>query len=474
MATATQGVRTTHPDYDRLFPKWKRCSDVVDGQDAMRGAGEAYLPKLRDEEPNDYSARLKRSDFFNATWRTIAGLSGMAFRKPPVFDLPAGIEPFLPDINLAGRSLDDMAKGMVEDALEYGVFGLLVDHPAAPENVSGITVAAKEALGLRPSIQYYPIRSVINWRYTRVGSKTVLAMVVLKESAQVREDEFSHKSEDRYRVLDLDGAGYYRQRLFRIDDKGKDEQVGGDIYPLMNGKPMAAIPFRIVGEIDEPPLIDLVDANVAHYQINSDYRHGLHFTALPTLFVAGVQLENNQSFHIGSTAAVVAPDPQAKAQFIEFTGQGMGAIEKALLGLEQRMAILGARMVADETRQAETLGATQIKRSGENSVLADIVIGVSDAIEWALGIFAEWAGQKGKVSYQINREFAPAMMDAQTLTALVGAVQAGKISDREFFDLMQRGDVIDAAKDFKEHQAEVDLQGPTKPVVPANDGQQAA
>ena len=452
-----KGVRTTHPDYDRLSEFWKRSSDVVDGQSALHKAGEVYLPRLRDETDADYRARISRSDFFNATWRTINGLAGMAFRKPPIAKVPAGIEPFLADIGLAGCSLDDMAKHMVEDALEYGVFGLLVDHPPAPENVTALTVAAKEALGLRPLIQYYEIESVINWRYVRVNNQTVLGLVVLKEEAPVNEDEFDHKTEPRYRVLDLDAAGQYRQRVFRINQKGEDEQVGADIYPLMNGAAMTAIPFRIVGEMDIPPLIDLVDANIAHYQINSDYRHGLHFTALPTLFVAGVQLDQGQSFHIGSTAAVVAPDPQAKAQFIEFTGQGMGAIEKALLGLEQRMAILGARMVADETRQAETLGATKIKRAGENSVLADIVIGVSDAIEWALDIFARWAGQAGEVSYQINREFTPAMMDAQTLTALVGAVQAGKLSDREFFDLMQRGDVIDAAKDFEEHQAEVDM-----------------
>ena len=471
MTTPKKGVRTTHPEYDRLSKFWKRCSDVVDGQDALHSAGEAYLPKLRDETAEDYRARLTRSDFFNATWRTINGLAGMAFRKPPIVEVPKGIEPFLKDIDLAGCSMDDMAKHMVEDSLEYGVLGLLVDHPPAPENVTGITVAAKEALGLRPLIQYYEIESVINWRYVRVANQTVLGLVVLKEEAQTGEDEFSHETEARYRVLDLDGSGHYRQRVYRITDKGEDEQVGTDIYPLMNGAKLSAIPFRIVGEMDVPPLIDLVDANVAHYQINSDYRHGLHFTALPTLFVAGVQLEQGQSFHIGSTAAVVAPDPNADAKFIEFTGQGMGAIEKALLGLEQRMAILGARMVADETRQAETLGATKIKRAGENSVLADIVIGVSDAIEWALGIFAQWAGQSGEVLYQINREFTPTMMDAQTLTALVGAVQAGKLSDPEFFELMQRGDVIDAAKTYDEHQAEVDL-APTMPkpapALPAN------
>ena len=466
MATKTQGVRTTNPDYDRLAPKWKRCSDVVDGQDALHKTGEGYLPRLKDEEDGDYTSRLKRSDFFNATWRTIAGLSGMAFRKSPVAVVPSGIETFLTDIDMAGCSLDDMAKHLVEDALAYGLFGLMVDHPPAPENVKGLNVAVQEAMGLRPLIQYYPITSVINWRYIRVNNRTVLGMVVLKEEAPTGEDEFSHEAEARYRVLDLDAGGFYRQRVFRIDKHGKDEQVGGDIYPLMKGKPLGYVPFRIVGEIDTPPLIDLVDANIAHYQINADYRHGLHFTAMPTLFVAGVQLEPGEAFHIGSTAAVIAPDPQAKAQFIEFTGQGLGAVEKALAGIEQRMAILGARMVANESNQIETLGATQIKRSGENSVLADVVIGVSEAIEWALGIFAEWAGQKGDVSYQINRDFTPAMMDAQTLTALVGAVQAGNISSREFFDLMKRGDVIDAGKDYADHQAEVEMQGPGAPVVP--------
>lgn len=469
MATKPAGVRTTNPDHDELMPQWQRCSDVVDGQDEIHKAGEKYLPKLTDEETAEYFARLKRSDFFNATWRTIAGMAGMAFRKPPVVEVPAAIEPMLTDIDMAGKAIDKLAKGLVEDMLEYGCFGLMVDHPSRPEGVKAITQAVAEQMGLRPVIRYYEIESVINWRYKRINNRWQLALVVLKESAEVGDDEFSHKADDRYRVLDLiqnaQGAWTYRQREFRINDKGEDEQVGSDMFPLLDGKPLSEIPFKIVGAMEEPPLIDLVDANIAHYQINSDYRHGLHFTGLPTAVVAGYQKTEGEKLYIGSTSAWIFPDPQAKASFLEFTGQGLSETREALRALEQRMAVLGARMIADETTQAETLGGTQIKRAGENSILASIVLEVSDALGWALTIFAAWAGSPGEVKYQINRDFNPAGLDAQQLTALVGAVQAGQVSEAEFFDLLQRHDVVDAGKTFEEHQAETEMQGPSRPVV---------
>lgn len=208
-----------------------------------------------------------------------------------------------------------------------------------------------------------------------------------------------------------------------------------------------------------------MDANIAHYQINADYRHGLHFTALPTLFLAGLQVDKGETFHIGSGTAVVASDPNAKGEYIEFTGKGIEGIANALKFYEQRMAVLGARMIADETRQAETLGATQIKRAGENSILAQIVIEVSDALEWALAVMADWVGASGAVKYQINRDFGITGLTAQDLTALVGAVQAGKVSDSELFDLLQRHDVIDGEKTFEEHQEEVLAQGPARPAV---------
>lgn len=472
MLTKPKGVSSTHPDYDKFLPKWQRCSDAVAGQDAIHAKKETYLPKLANETAPDYSARLKRSNYFNATWRTIAGMTGMAFRKPPAISVPAGIEGLLDDITMSGVTLDSLAHELVEDVLEYGRMGLLVDHSPAPVNVVPLNVASSEQLGLRPSLQIYAAEHIINWKHARIRNAWTLTMVVLKEQAAVQEDEFTETLEDRYRVLDLDEAGQYRQRVFKVEHN-KDILLEGPIYPTMNGKTLGFIPFSFVGTygrgecIDEPPLIDLVDMNFAHYQMQSDYRHGLHFTAMPTLFLAGVTTEPGQTFYLGGQAAITAPDPQAKGMFIEFTGAGLKAIADALTENKQDMAVLGARMITDSHVRAETATATLLKRAGDYSILASTVIAVSEALEWALGIFAEWAGQAGEVVYQINREFTPAPMDAPTLTALVASWQAGAISEHELFTQLQVSDVIDGQKTFEEHQAEIDAAPPiAKPALP--------
>jgi hypothetical protein len=466
--TKTKGVRSTHPDYDRMSPTWKKCRDIVAGQLAIHNATVEYLPKLKDETSEDYQARLKRSDFFNGTWITIRAFIGMLFRKSPTKEVPAGIDPYLTDVTMTGKEDEAFAKALAHEALTVTRFGLLVDYPPLPElpeNVS-LTVHAKEAMGLRPKLALYIAETITNWRPQETGKPGQYAMVTLVEQHPIPEDEFSHKSETRYRVLDLDGGGYYRQRVFRIDDKGQDEQIGGDLYPLMNGKPLNYVPFKTFGadgeevDIEDPSLIDLVNTNEAVYQINSDYRHGLHFTGLPTAVVSGyTPAVEGEKLYIGSPTAWVFPDPQAKAVYLEFTGQGLDALRLALVEKKQEMAMAGARAIADEAKQVETLGATQIKRNGENSALSNIAISVSAALEWGLGVFAEWAGQAGTIVYQLNRDFNPTGLDAQQLTALIGAVQAGKLTDEEFFDLCQRGDLIKADVTFEEHQGRLTRAG---------------
>lgn len=487
MSTAHKGVRTQHPDYIRMAPLWKKCRDVIAGQEAMHKARTDYLPKLKEESDDDYRARLSRSDFFNGSWITLRAFSGMIFRKPPTKETPAGMNEYLEDVTAKGKDAEAFAKALVHEALSVTRYGILVDHPPQKldeaGNVIPITVAVAEKLGQRPKAALYVAESITNWRPQEAGGAGQYAMVTLMEEHPVPEDEFSHKCETRYRVLDLvtrdddqDKARIaYRQRLFRINDKGEDEQVGGDIFPLQDGKWLDHIPFKTYGldgeetEVDEPALIDLINANVAVYQLNSDYRHGLHFTGIPTLFLAGVTAPDGPDgkpgkIYVGGSAAITSSDPNAKASFVEFTGQGLTEAREAIREKKQEMAMAGARAIMDETKQVETLGGTQIKRNGENSALASVAITVSASMEWMLTTLGEWAKHPGKVVYQLNRIFLPVMMDAQTLTSLVAANQAGKLSDEELFDLMQKGDVIDSEKDYAAHQAEVELSvDPARP-----------
>ena len=37
----------------------------------------------------------------------------------------------------------------------------------------------------------------------------------------------------------------------------------------------------------EVPLEDIIAVNLDHYRLDADFKHGLHFTALPTAWVSG-------------------------------------------------------------------------------------------------------------------------------------------------------------------------------------------
>jgi len=460
-------VDSHHPLYDSMSDSWQSCRDCVAGQKAIHAAGERYLPKLTDQTTDDYQAYKTRAQFFNATWRTISALSGMIFRRPPVIDVAPSVEPYLDDVTMSGISFHILAQRATLEVLTTGRLGILVDYPQ--QSVEGMTLADAQKLNLRPSMNTYPAESIINWRTGRVGNQNVLTLVVLTEEAALEGNEFEHKTETRYRVLDLFN-GAYRVRVFRIDDKGEDEQVGGDIFPVMSGKPLDFIPFYFIGvddttpDIDDPPLNDLIDLNLDHYRLDADYKHGLHFTGLPTPVVSGYTRENeNEKLYVGSSSAWVFPDPQAKATYLEYTGTGLGAIEKAKASDEQNMAILGARLLSPEKKAVETAQTAQIHRAGESSILSAISSTISIGLTKALNTFCEWAGSPGEWSVVLNDEFMPPEVTPQELAEWLKGWQMGApgFSDQGLFDLLQKREMVSSDVTLEDEQERIASKAPS-------------
>lgn len=468
-----KGVATTHEKYDKFLPKWKRIRDVLAGQDAVHSAGPTYLPKLNKQTDQQYKSYVKRAAFYNASWRTVSALLGMMFRKPPESELPNSLDPYLEDVSMKGVPFDVFAEEYTLEWLSIGFCGVLTDHPPAVDtNGKELTLAEAETLGLRPTMQLYKAEAIRNWKFRTINNKHTLSMVVLGECVPVAEDEFSDIEQERFRVLDLDEAGQYRVRVFTQDKDGKYELIEGPIYPLLNNKPLNYIPFEADFDFCDPPLIDLIDANLNHYLVSADYYHALHFTALPTPVVSGYTPsvpepgQAPEELYIGSETAWVFPDPNAKAEYLEFTGQGLTALEKALDRIENQMANLGAKMLASEKAGVEAFKTHAMRNAGENSILASIAIAVSLKLEKALKTFSAWASSPdSEISYELNRDYMPVVMDAQTLTALVAACQAGKLSDAELFDLLKRGDLIESDKTLEEHQGEIDATPLPAPIA---------
>lgn len=481
------GVKNRHKNYTHFQDKWRRCRDVAAGQDNIYLGSTLYLPMLAEETPEEYQKRLKRTPFYNASWRTMAAFVGMMFRKPPVIQVPnKAIEKLLEDVTMSGISFENFAKDIALEDIEISRIGVLVDFPQGTmQNADGatISVAEAEAAGLRPSMVMYKAEAIINWRFEFINNRNILTQVRLWEQQITVKSEFEVEERAIIRVLDL-VDGKYRVRLFYEDN---EEQIGWEVFPTMDNKPLDYIPFYFIGpdggesDLSEPVLIDLVDLNIKHFQVSADYEHGCHMTGLPTPVVIGAAPEKHDSsgnpvypkLYIGSTVAWMLPQG-ADAKYLEYSGQGLGALEKNLANKEAQMAAIGARMLMPEKAGVEAADTIAMRHAGEQSILSAIAVSVSEGLTKALKTFCQWAGATTvtdeNTKFEINRDFAPFMLSPQALTALLGVVQAGKLSDEAFYNLLQRADLADSEISFQDDQARIDeapaIPGPVAPSNP--------
>lgn len=470
---------TQHPSYANGLARWTKCRDVLEGEDAIHAAGTAYLPKLSGQEDSEYKAYVGRTPFYGATARTVDGYVGMIFRKEP--DLKAtGIDSLVKDLTLADTSLNEFAEAITREVIGVGRYGVLVEYPVVGEQRQ--TVAQAEAANHRPYATSYPAESILNWRMERVNNSMQLTMLALHEMVTEWKTTFESESIEQIRglFLELGDAGYqYVQRVYRKSGEngkaGAWVQVGDDIIPLMKGKPLHYIPFQFFGpahngpEIQKPPIYDLVTMNLSHYRSTADLEHGAHFTGLPTAVVTGYEVARNEKgdaldkFSIGSANAWVFPDKDADAKYLEFTGQGLTALENRIKDKQEQMAAIGARMLSPEKAQAEAAETLKLKHAGEGAVLSTISSMISQGLTRVLNIMAEWSGASPTQEITMNKDFVELTMTGQELTALVGAWQSGAISRETLYWNLQQGEMVQPGRTLEQEKESIeqDLPGLT-------------
>ena len=447
-------IQSHHIDYEIAAPKWKRARDASIGQDAVHAAGIAYLPMLDGQDDSGYAAMKLRTSYFNATGRTIDALVGMVFRKPMQKE-QSGLDAILNDIDLNDTSIDSFAQLILRETLKVSRIAALVEYPQVKQAVA--TQSEQVAYNLRPYATLYTSEYIINWRKERVNNVMQYTMIVLSECDYDRSDPYSPKEIEQLRELLLEN-GIYKQRIWQKPSKMKDwVQIGEDIIPLLNGKPLFYIPLFPFGAheneltVHDAPILSLADLNLAHYRVTADYEHGCHLSGLPTMLVAGVQLADNERIYIGSASAITTTDAQAHGEYIEVNGN-FGALENNLERKQKQMAILGARILEAQINTAQAADTLKQRTNGENSVLAAMANLVSAQLSKMLTFMALWAGNQQTVSVTLNTDFNPSGLSAQELTALVAAYQGGAISEQVLFENLKAGEIISEATTFEEEQ----------------------
>lgn len=467
-------VNTPHPIYTKLKKRWTMIRDAVEGESAVKAAGEAYLPKLLEQEEKAYKAYKMRALFFEAARRTLQGLVGMVMRKDPNIEAsPSTIEGFLKHVTNKNLAIEGFTNVVMQEVLMMNKYGILADLPPV------ITI------GVEPWLVGYTAESIINWEYgTDEDGKNILTRVVLEEDYKVTDgtDRFVAESKKQWRVLELvpkDQAfadiqkknpkdrpdivfdstkpNVYRVQLWRKKEDEKPSAASAavaseftmhdELFPTLRGAAMDSIPFIIVtgGDSDaqeqKPPLEGLASVNMSHYRTSADLEHGRHFVALPTPYIVG--LSADQKLSIGSAYAWVITGvdaQQVKVGMLEFTGQGLEALEKAMIEKQSQMAVLGARLLEEQKKAAEAFETHELRSAGEHSVLANVAIGVGDGLTEVMAIMTAWDSSLGTITITLNTEFVKVSMAPTFLKEIIAALQTNRLSFHAFFyNMQQRG-----------------------------------
>ncbi|MEQ8767197.1 MAG: DUF4055 domain-containing protein [Planctomycetota bacterium] len=438
-------VTTPHPQYKEYADKWRKCRDVIAGEEAVKDAGTTYLPRLEGQEDDDYWAYVKRACFFGATKRTREGLVGAILRREPRVVAPDSLVELLGDVGHRRESLREIIRSVLEETLDVGRVGILADAPDV-ENAD-------------PYVALYHAENIISWRESDVGGRRQLTRVVLREPylEEDPKDPFALKSRERFRVLMLDTEGevpLYRVEVWVPKDpesKAKDQEMvlAEEYVPRRKGgSTFDQIPFVIVGAggtdpcVDDPPLLEVVNVNLAHYRGSADLELGRHWTAIPTPYVANGEVKDVLT--VGGAEAWIIPGENVRVGYLEFTGAGLNHLARGQEDKERQMSVLGARLLESPRPGVEAAETVRLRQSGEQSVLSKIAQSVSDGLTMALQWVASWVNpnQDAEVMVELSTDFEALGITPQMFATLLAAESAQQISWQVMHHNLRRGELI--------------------------------
>jgi hypothetical protein len=421
---------------ERMRPRVKLINTLMAGTDALREAGEEYLPKHPAESDKNYRERLARGVLVNYFRRCVESLVGKPFSNPIVLgdDMPQQLRELSEDVDRQGNNIDVFAKNCFRESLAKGIVHILVEYPNT-ETANVQTMEDEAAIAARPYFVMIPHENVLAAYCEHQNGQEVLTHLRLWEEEIVR-DGFDEKVIQRVRVID---RGTWE--LWRKVAKNRWEIESSGTYSLPYIPLVTYYSDREEFMIARPPLTDLAHVNLAHWQSSSDQINILTVARFPMLAGSGLD-EDESQLEIGPRKLLTTKDSNGKYYYVEHSGAAIGAGRDNLKDLEEQMSVLGVELLKKTGTVTATAKAID---SAENlSMLQCMAISFADAIEMAYGIAAEWMGlgrDKGG-SIGINTDFSLKLDDPNDLSTLSAARTAREISHEAYIKELKRRKVL--------------------------------
>lgn len=411
---STNGLDSTHPEYDCRLDQWRRCKDALAGQDEVkkRDSGLCYLPATAGmilDGMNrgelgwcNYQAYLKRAHWYGYSSEGVDLALGMLWNKPPVIegikDTP--LDYLMEKATHEGESLERLLYRINEAQISTGRIGILADMPAG------------ETVGIpKPYISIYDEVAIKNWDASFTGQLATesLNLVVLDESGPRRQRIFEWEQWSQYRVLSLgnleanEPAGEYKVGVYELEGGGPPVfDPAAMKIPNIQGRTLDEIPFVCINANSttmapqDPPLLSLVDLCFHLYRLQADYSQELHGQTSATLVTKGLVRpagEEKKPIRIGVGGHVdLGGNKEAEAYYLELSGKGLPEMRQAVESTKNLCRERSGEIVDQSSRGRESGNSLEQRISVRTATLHSIAQHGAEGLQKLLRIMAKWVG----------------------------------------------------------------------------------
>lgn len=276
------------PDIAAMVPYWDKVDAIIDGIDAVRAAGEDFLPKFSDETTKEYEFRSRMTKMTNVYRDGIEGLASKPFEQSVQLiadpEPPQEIVDFTYDVDGSGNNLTVFAADTFFNGINGAIDWIMVDYDKPDPNVR--TQADAKAAGRRAYWSHVLGRNVIEARSKVIAGSEVLTYIKILEPGKP----------DHVRVFSRSDAGVVLWFLFERKDA---IPAGGDTAfvqvesGVLSIDQIPLVPFY-TGRRDGrswrvfPALQDAADLQIDLYQQESGLKFVKTLTAYPMLAANGM------------------------------------------------------------------------------------------------------------------------------------------------------------------------------------------
>jgi len=417
-------------DVIAMMTDWSVMAAVTNGTEYLRDQSEKYLPQEPREDDDAYETRVARSVLSPYTSRLIETAAGAILRKPIHIEGDQYWLDLAQNIDGIGSNINEYARRALVSSLTYGHSAILVDYPAA---MGARNLAEERAQGRRPYFIHVDAAQIWGWRQASTMPGAPLTQVRIHEYTTRPLNDFGEEQIEQMRVI---YPGKYD--LYTLGQDVVEFSETGD-YSLPE-IPLVPIYSNRRGMLQSlPPLLDIANLNITHYQRQADLIHALHIAAMPTLVLEGWD-DTTGSATMGVNYAI-AMQPGNKAYYVQADATSFDAQAAELQSLEMQMSSLGFTKLFGQKFVAESAEAKRIDQAQGNSVLSIISQELESALNQAFAFAAQYVGLEPP-EISIDRDFDYYRLIGQDVSVLTQLNELGKISDAMLLEILRRGEIL--------------------------------